>query len=253
MFKSDRRFATFLFIFFLIIMFSNTADADDAIVFEKAFTIGEWHLHASRHTFGADDSGQGVIKISKNNPQEEIQHGFLLINGAFIFLHDFFTGDELAFEKHFTLKATNGLFVFLVGDPGASVSMQIIGIEAPVTPTQITFFTAEPATIKRGESTTLTWQTENAESCVIEPGIGTVDPIGYLSVAPTDTTDYKLTAAGAGDAATATATVTIENTAPEAQAGPDRDVFVGDTVTLDGSGSLDVDQDTLDFSWNFIG
>ena len=41
------------------------------------------------------------------------------------------------------------------------------------------------------------------------------------------------------------------NDAPVAQAGPDQTVFVGDTVTLDGSGSGDVDKDTLNFSWSF--
>ena len=342
MFKSTRCFASLLFIFSLISAFSNPADADDGIIFEKAFTIGQWHLHASQHTFSADDSGQGILKISKNNSQEEIQHGFLVLNGAFVFLRDFLAGDELVFEKDIALKATNGLIVFLLGDPGASVSMQITGIMAPVTPPQITVFTAEPATIKRGESATLTWQTAHADSCMIEPGIGAVDPSGSVSVAPTETTVYTLTAEGAGDPATATVTVTIENSAPTAepqavttdedtavvvtltasdvdgdsltyavtaqpgkgtlsgsppaltytpnenyngsdsfsykandgqadsntaavslninpvndapvaQAGPDRDVFVGDPVTLDGSGSVDVDQDTLNFSWNFI-
>jgi RHS repeat-associated protein len=252
MFKSAPRLATFLFIFSLIIAFSNPADADDGIIFERTFTIGEWHLHASRHTFSANDFGQGILTIGKSNPQEEIQHGFLVLNGAFVFLRDFLAGDELVFEKDIALKATNGLIVFLMGDPGASLSMQISGIKAPVTPPQINAFTAEPASMKRGESATLSWQTLYAESCVIEPGIGAVDPSGSVSVTPTDSTVYKLTAEGAGDPATAAATVTIENSAPVAQAGPDRDVFVDDTVMLDGSGSVDVDQDSLNFSWNFV-
>ena len=40
-----------------------------------------------------------------------------------------------------------------------------------------------------------------------------------------------------------------ENTAPVADAGPDQTVFVGDTVTLDGSGSFDADGDALTFGW----
>jgi hypothetical protein len=46
--------------------------------------------------------------------------------------------------------------------------------------------------------------------------------------------------------------VTIENSAPVAEAGPDQTVFVGDTVTLDGSASADVDGNSLSFSWAFI-
>ena len=41
------------------------------------------------------------------------------------------------------------------------------------------------------------------------------------------------------------------NTAPVADAGPDQTVFVGDTATLDGSASSDVDiGDTLSFAWS---
>jgi hypothetical protein len=44
----------------------------------------------------------------------------------------------------------------------------------------------------------------------------------------------------------------LENSAPLADAGPAQTPFVGDTVTLDGSGSSDVDGDLLSFSWSFV-
>ncbi len=59
---------------------------------------------------------------------------------------------------------------------------------------------------------------------------------------------------GQTDSNTAAVSLNINpvNDAPVARAGLDKDVFVGDTVTLDGSGSGDVDKDTMNFSWSFV-
>src|SRR6185436_2752278 len=49
-----------------------------------------------------------------------------------------------------------------------------------------------------------------------------------------------------------TVTVTTLNSAPVANAGADVSVIAGRTVTLDGSGSTDVDGDLLAYSWALI-
>lgn len=72
---------------------------------------------------------------------------------------------------------------------------------------------ANPATVNKGEATTLTWETTNATEASID-GIGPVKPSGSQQVTPTDSTTYTLTAKGAGGTQTATARVTVNAPAP---------------------------------------
>ncbi|MBV8205594.1 MAG: hypothetical protein JO041_02280 [Acidobacteria bacterium] len=82
---------------------------------------------------------------------------------------------------------------------------------------QIVSFSASPATVAAGQSTTLTWQTANATSISISPNPQQGDentPLaasGSLAgVAVPSTTTFTLTATGSGGASvTATATVTV--------------------------------------------
>jgi hypothetical protein len=54
----------------------------------------------------------------------------------------------------------------------------------------------EPLTIKKGESVTLSWTSENAASVSINQGIGAVRPQGSFKVSPSFTTRYTITASG---------------------------------------------------------
>ena len=57
---------------------------------------------------------------------------------------------------------------------------------------------------------------------------------------------------GMVDSAADTVTISTSNSAPVANAGANQEPRVGDTVTLDGSASFDVDGDELEYSWSFL-
>jgi peptidoglycan-associated lipoprotein len=69
--------------------------------------------------------------------------------------------------------------------------------------------TAEPSTIDKGQSVTLSWSSQNATDLDLEPGVGKVQASGSSSVTPQDSTTYTLTATGPGGTKDATARVTV--------------------------------------------
>lgn len=71
---------------------------------------------------------------------------------------------------------------------------------------------ANPTTIERGRSATLTWSTTNATNVSIDQGIGDVSTSGSRSVSPSSSTTYTITVKGEGGTQTANARITV--TAP---------------------------------------
>lgn len=67
---------------------------------------------------------------------------------------------------------------------------------------------AAPDVIQQGQSTTLTWQTQNANGITIS-GLGTVPASGSRSVTPGSSTTYTLTAKGPGGTQDASTRVTV--------------------------------------------
>ncbi len=83
----------------------------------------------------------------------------------------------------------------------------------PATPS-IASFSASPASVTAGQSSTLSWTTSNATSLTIDQGVGDVTGKSSVSVTPSATTAYTLTAKNASGSATAKTTVTVTSTAP---------------------------------------
>jgi hypothetical protein len=84
----------------------------------------------------------------------------------------------------------------------------------PGTAPRIIRFTANPATITKGATSTLVWQVENATTVTITPDLNTVPLIGTQDVTPQQTITYTLTATNNFGNVSATATITVTTPPP---------------------------------------
>ena len=90
------------------------------------------------------------------------------------------------------------------GSAAASATVTVTAVPPPTVQ-----LSASPQAIQAGQSTTLQWTSSNATTVSINQGIGAVGLDGSMSVSPTQTTTYVITAEGAGGAVTASTTVTL--------------------------------------------
>ncbi len=101
-------------------------------------------------------------------------------------------------------------------------------------------FTASPAASVSGGAVTLSWETSNAVSLSIDNGVGAVAPLaaGSVTVRPTATTTYTLTARGAGHSLeTAAVTVTVNNPPTAMLTADDTSITRGQSTTLRAASS----------------
>lgn len=80
---------------------------------------------------------------------------------------------------------------------GASASARLT-VSVAAAPPEVTSFTAQPASITAGQSSTLSWRTTGTSTVEIDQGIGRQPTMGSVQVSPSQTTSYQLTATGPG-------------------------------------------------------
>lgn len=85
---------------------------------------------------------------------------------------------------------------------------------APVPPAPAVNMSVTPSSVTKGETATLSWSSKNATNCNIEPGIGSVQPQGSMTITPADNVAYTLTCNGDGGTANSTAKVAVILPAP---------------------------------------
>jgi len=205
---ASRNLSAVLLIVFAFLLFAVSSLAQAQSVFgPKDFRIGMIHFHFSVHSFSVEGGGIGVILVNRKTPDKEFEGGFLLLNNQIIGLHDFFEGNNQSTEKKVSLRSRNYLTVFLLGTPGAAVSIEVK--KGAVTPLPQVAFQAVPEAITLGETSTLQWATTYTDRVTIDQGLGDVASAGSITVSPAQTTTYTITATGRGGTANAAATLTV--------------------------------------------
>jgi RHS repeat-associated protein len=92
---------------------------------------------------------------------------------------------------------------------------------------------ATPTSILEGMSSTLSWSSSHAQTCSIDSGIGSVPCSGSVSVVPSATSTYTLTATGQGGTITSQTTVNVTYPVPTVTLG-----VSPESILLGGSSSL---------------
>jgi len=100
--------------------------------------------------------------------------------------------------------STTIFHVTAVGPGGKAASAVTVQVNQPVSLS----FSAAPVVITAGQSSTLTWSSQNAASVSIQ-GVGNFGPSGSASVTPATNTTYTAIATGLAGNVTATATVNV--------------------------------------------
>ncbi len=160
---------------------------------------------------------------------------------------------------HYTVAGTYTAKVVVERGPVAAEDRQTIVVSASSQPAvDIKANGADgPITIPLNSSATLTWNSNNTTACTASNGwSGTKATTGTESTGNlTASKTYTITCTSSAGSATDSVTVNLESTqnhTPTANAGPDKEVYENQTVTLSGSGS-DPDGDPITYSWSCSG
>lgn len=105
----------------------------------------------------------------------------------------------------------------------------------PIVPAPACNLGVSPSSITKGQSATLSWSSQNATKCKIQPSIGPVDLQGSMSITPSADTAYTLTCAGDGGEASSGANITV---AAPPQSAPTADLTVNPASITKGQSAM---------------
>ena len=235
---------------FILSIFANTSFATDVTLFGP---------HQYIRTSGAPDvftasftaiPGDGVLIVKNgsvsgtNRINDAISSASVYVNGGQIFGPSDFNQNVYLLQTTVNLTENNTITVELASNPESYLTIEVKQDQQQNQPT--VDLSADPLNILIGESSTLTWNSVNADACEIDQGIGSVSLNGSVSVSPAQTTTYTITATNADGTATDSVTVTVTYPAPTVSISADPETIqAGGSSTLTWS-STDADSVVID-------
>lgn len=173
-------------------------------------------------------AGFGGLNFDAKGVDKRVRGAFDYGVGAKYFLNDSFAlrGDvrhilyNMNDRTNNNVEYTLGAYIPFGGVKPAAKPVEPLPVPAPKVvetpapvpapaPAPTAALKVTPATVTKGESATLTWKSQNASGCDIQPGIGQVPPQGARPITPVDSTAYTISCSGAGGTATSAANVDV--------------------------------------------
>lgn len=93
--------------------------------------------------------------------------------------------------------------------PEPVTEARVVPPPPPPPPAPVASISADPATIRSGQCSNLTWNSSDASGTSIDQGIGTVPASGSKQVCPSTSTRYTVTSSGPGGMRTASVSVAV--------------------------------------------
>jgi len=190
--------------------------------------------------FDQTDVQPGVITLDGSgsfDPDEDpITYEWTQIGGPTVGL----TGADAAQATFTAEEGQTYQFRLTVRDDQGGVGTDRTMVSADSNEIDILSFTVDPSRADSGETVTLAWEVNNADSVTIEPGLGGVENIGTARVQVFETTTYTLTATKADRVVTQTRTVEVDSMAPSVL------TFTATPMTIESGDSTVLAWETLD-------
>jgi len=209
MLKVNLKTVTLVFLFLLAVAGVDSVLADNLFGPEKYLrNTGAPDVYTDQ--FDSSD-GEGVLRILNGTPEggHRVTSAYVHVNGRLILEPDDFKKKNQVIETPILLTTNNTVEVELRSASGSFLTLEISREGEPNNPPPEVNFSASETEIESGESSILSWSTQNASSVTISPDIGTVDTSGTYTVSPATTTTYTLTATGPAGSTEASKTITV--------------------------------------------